>query len=333
MKVDYHVHLEEGPYSFSYIEKIMNAIEHFKPIPYRKHSKEWFTEVVDVLHKRMHETEYSEWWFDFYLERAVQCNLKEVGIVDHFYRFKETRDYFERFMDLESPSIGEMQRNWLNNVMVRRLDEFVDFIEGQKRKWASHGVKLKLGMEADYFVGGEAQLAEILQPYSFDYIIGSVHYYNGWGFDNPLLQKTFEKYDLLKLYKEHFKTVEKAAASKMFDIIAHLDNMKVFNYRPEEALLQDTYRHLAKVLKESDVATEINPGLYYRYPVKEMCPSALLLDILVEEQVPFTTSSDSHFPQDIGIYGEDIQAMLMNRGVTKVATFTNRKREMVRFQA
>ncbi|MEK4145920.1 MULTISPECIES: hypothetical protein [Robertmurraya] len=59
----------------------------------------------------------------------------------------------------------------------------------------------------------------------------------------------------------------------------------------------------------------------------------MLLDILVEEQVPFSTFSDSHFPQVMGIYGDDIQAMLMNRGVTKVATFTNRKREMVLFEA
>ena len=43
-------------------------------------------------------------------------------------------------------------------------------------------------MEADYFVGGEAELMSLLDGYDFDYIIGSVHFHNGWGFDNPELQ-------------------------------------------------------------------------------------------------------------------------------------------------
>ena len=51
------------------------------------------------------------------------------------------------------------------------------------------------------------------------------------------------EHDLHQLYKEHFETVKKAAESKLFDFIAHLDNMKVFNYRPNEAdLRQDVQR-------------------------------------------------------------------------------------------
>ena len=29
MKVDYHIHLEEGPYSLSFVEKTLKAIAHF----------------------------------------------------------------------------------------------------------------------------------------------------------------------------------------------------------------------------------------------------------------------------------------------------------------
>ena len=81
--------------------------------------------------------------------------------------------------------------------------------------------------------------------------------------------------------------------------------MKVFNYRPNEADLSNMYKEVALALIENDAATEINPGLYYRYPVKEMCPSSYFLDILVSEGVTFTMSSDSHFPNDLGIYSKD----------------------------
>ena len=87
-----------------------------------------------------------------------------------------------------------------------------------------------------------------------------------------------------------------------------------------------------KTLVEYDIATEINPGLYYRYPIQEMCPSPTFLDTLIAEGVKFTTSSDSHYPNDLGNYSDDIKMMLMEKGVHEVATFTKRQRTMKPFQ-
>ncbi len=333
MKVDYHIHLEEGPYSLSFVEKSLKAIEHFGSIKEDRHTKEWLVQSIEMMNKRLQESEYSTWWLDFYLQEALNKGIKEVGIVDHLYRFKETREYFTRYIDVQSKEIGKKQAEWLDKVMVRRLEDFVSFITSAKKEWAAKGIDLKLGIEADYFVGGEEELHTILSEYDFDYVIGSVHFYNGWGFDNPDLQYKFQQCDLNELYKNHFETVKKAAGSGMFDIIAHLDNMKVFNYRPNEASLVHMYKEVAKTLVEYDVATEINPGLYYRYPVKEFCPSPTFLDILINEGVKFTTSSDSHFPNDLGIYSDKIKKMLLDKGVTEVATFDKRTRAMKPFVA
>jgi histidinol-phosphatase (PHP family) len=331
MKVDYHVHLEEGPYSLSFVERTLKAIEHFEPIKGERHTKEWLIQSMNTIANRLSETEYSKWWLDLYLQEALNKGLKEVGIVDHLYRFKETRDYFRKYMDLESKTIGVRQLDWLNKVMVRNFDEFITMIDSAKEEWERNGVTLRLGIEADYFAGGEKELSDLLSKYQFDYVIGSVHFYNGWGFDNPELQEKFQEYDLVELYKNHFETVKKAARSGLFDIVAHLDNLKVFNYRPNEDLLIDSYKEVAQALVEMDVATEINPGLYYRYPVKEMCPSSRFIDILVDYGVLFTTSSDSHFPNDIGIFSDQIKNMLLERNVSKVATFKNRQRIMKPF--
>ncbi|RHW36733.1 histidinol phosphate phosphatase domain-containing protein [Lysinibacillus yapensis] len=328
MKVDYHIHLEEGPYSLSLVEKTLKAMAWYEPNEEMHHSKKWLEKSIAIMSKRLAEGEYSQWWLDFYLKEAITKGIKEVGIVDHLYRFKETKDYFTKYMDVESTEVGTKQAKWLDQVMVRSLPDFVEFIQSQKERWASKGVQLKLGMEADYFVGGEAELESLLEGYDFDYIIGSVHFNNGWGFDNPELQHKFQEHDLHALYKDHFETVKKAAESNLFDFIAHLDNMKVFNYRPDEASLIEMYKEVARVLVEQDIATEINPGLYYRYPVKEMCPSAQFLDVLLAEGVKFTMSSDSHFPNDLGIYSNEIKEMLVKRGVTEIATFEKRQRIM-----
>lgn len=328
MKVDYHIHLEEGPYSLSFVEKSLKSLASKRSGENPRNTKEWLKESINLMSKRLTESEYSKWWLDFYLEEAVAKGIKEVGIVDHLYRFKETRRYFEKYIDVTSDIIGVQQVQWLDKVMVRNLDEFVSFIQSQKEVWANRGVKLKLGIEADYFTGGEAELVSILEGYDFDYIIGSVHFYNGWGFDNPDLQQKFKEYDLKELYRNHFETVKNAANSKLFNFIAHLDNMKVFNYRPNEASLIEMYRDVAKTLVINNVGTEINPGLYYRYPVKEMCPSTAFLDILIAEGVTFTMSSDSHYPNDLGIYSDRIKNMLVERGVEEIATFEDGQRIM-----
>jgi len=328
MKVDYHIHLEEGPYSFSFLEKSLQAIERFEPNKELRHSKDWLYESIEKINRRLAEGELSKWWLDLYLQEALNKGIKEVGIVDHLYRFKETEAYFRRFMDVSSSETGVKQAEWLEKVMVRNLDEFVCFIHSQKEAWKAKGVQLKLGIEADYFVGGEAELKSLLAGYDFDYVIGSVHFHQGWGFDNPQLQEKFREHDLIQLYEGHFETVKMAAKSGLFDFIAHLDNMKVFNHRPNEGSLLGMYTGVAKALVENNVGTEINPGLYYRYPVKEMCPSPQFFDVLVKEGVCFTMSSDSHFPNDLGIYSDQIKTMLMEKGITEIATFEKRKRVM-----
>ena len=75
----------------------------------------------------------------------------------------------------------------------------------RKNDGVKRGVTLKLGIEADYFIGCEGELKELLALGDFDYIIGSVHFLNGWGFDNPDTKEYFEKHDLRALYDMFLK--------------------------------------------------------------------------------------------------------------------------------
>lgn len=95
----------------------------------------------------------------------------------------------------------------------------------------------------------------------------------------------------------------------------------IFYYRPGEALLVPHYEKIAKALVETDTATEINAGLYYRYPVNEICQSPAFLDILVKAGVCFTTSSDSHFPDGIGAFIEQNTQTLLEKGVKEMPPF------------
>lgn len=323
LKIDYHLHLEEGPYSPNWLNRTFEAINHLDNNFQSPHTREWMLEQTEKLHKRLMGGPFSMEWLDLYLQQAKHLGIQEVGIVDHLYRFKEYKPYYEKHIHLKEDELGKLQRKWLDQVCVESRDEFIELIEEAKQKWKENGVKLHLGIETDYFLAGEEELRGILEDHPYDYVIGSVHFFNGWGFDNPKTQDLFLNYDLFTLYDEFFQVVEKAISSKLFDFVAHLDNLKVFGYRPDEEKLMPAYRRIAKRLVESNTATEINAGLYYRYPIKEMCPSPAFLKVLAEYQVPLTVSSDAHYPDDLGKFVEMQLEALQNAGIHEVVTFEN----------
>ncbi|RLQ96492.1 histidinol phosphate phosphatase domain-containing protein [Falsibacillus albus] len=327
MTVDYHVHLEEGPYSFKWLDRTNRALQHFHQVAGEKHHRKWMLESHQLLSERLENGPYSKPWLDLYLQKAKELDLKEVGIVDHLYRFMETKEYFIKYMDLSDSELGRKQEAWLKQVMTESMDEYWDFIQGEKEKWSRNGIELRIGIEADYFPGCEKDLSLLLQTYEWDYVIGSVHFVDGWGFDNPETIQYFERFSLEGLYERFFHIVEAAIRSGLFDFVAHLDNLKVFNFRPNEENLLPHYKRIASALAETDTATEVNAGLYYRYPIEEMCPSPAFLKVLVDEGVKFTTSSDSHYPDDLGKYVEENSKMLKALGIDEVATFQKRRKQ------
>lgn len=334
MTIDYHVHLEEGPYSFRWLERTSQALDFFhQHDAIDKGSKAHMTGQLQRLAKRVQGGCYSEEWLDLYLEQAKKLGLREVGIVDHLYRFQETRAYFERFMRLDDSEIGQIQRYWLERVMTENIDDFVTTIQQAKEKWRQKGIALRLGIEADYFVGGEEELTALLNDYPWDYVIGSVHFVDGWGFDNPQTQYLFEQMDqsaLQQSYEEFFTTVENMILSNMFDFVAHLDNFKVFNYQVENHAFNEAwYKRIAQALTSTQTATEINAGLYYRYPVKEMCPGPRFLQTLLNHGVAFTVSSDAHFPDDLGKYTFANTELLRSYGVQSVVAFEQRVKKWI----
>lgn len=326
MKVDFHFHLEEGPYSVGWMQRTACALEAVSGSRLAgdsaPHTLEWAEQLIRQLKHRMDQGCFHEAWLGHYFALGQQRGIERFGIVDHGFRFTEFRAYYEKHMILDDTPIGKMQRYFLDRVSIGSIEPYLKAV--RKAQQAGHPVSL--GLEADYFPGGEEELGELLAKYDLDYVIGSVHFLDGWGFDNPETQEMFKEKDLPALYRQLFDTVKGAATSGLFDIIAHLDNLKVFNYRPDESVLLPMYEDVARTLKAADVATEINTGLAYRYPVKEACPSPAFLRVLHQYEVPITLSSDSHYPDDIGMLLDEAGELLKQTGYKDIVYFKDRQR-------
>ncbi len=241
-----------------------------------------------------------------YVAQARKRGLKEVGFADHvpMYWLPEG----ERDPDL---AMAEDELSCYVQEVLRLREENPD-------------INICLGLEADFIPGWEQPLKEILLSYPFDYVIGSVHYIDGWGFDNPGLVYEYENRNINEIYEIYFDQFCWAARSGIFDIIAHPDLIKKFGYRPDRLPLE-LYRSAALILAESGVCLEVNTaGL--RAPVGEIYPAREFLSECRKKGIPVTTGSDAHKPEQVG-QGFDLALdLLRDAGYREISLFKQRVR-------
>jgi histidinol-phosphatase (PHP family) len=246
---------------------------------------------------------------DEYIQRARKVGLQEMGFADHIPMY---------FMP-------EKERDATIAMLEDELPEYVEAV--LTRKKANPDLEIRLGLEADFVPGKEEILAEYLKAYPFDYIIGSIHFLDEWGFDNPHFIDVYQRWDIDELYHKYFQLVQQAAATRLFDILGHLDLIKKFGFRPTKDI-SNLYEETIRVIKDADVAIEINTaGL--RVPVKEMYPTIDILKLCKKHDVPITLGSDSHKPEQVGMNFPEALKMLREIGINQLAIFEQRQRKMV----
>ncbi len=241
-----------------------------------------------------------------YVERAVAAGLKEIGFADHIPMYW----------------LDESQRDPELAMAMEELPRYVEEVETLRSAYRGI-INIRLGIEADYIPGYEGRLRELLRQYPFDYVLGSIHYVDGWGFDNPALIHRYENCDLDKLYRDYFHLLQRAARSGLFDIMAHPDLVKKFGYRPRSNL-NELYGETARVLAGAGVHIEINTA-GFRAPVAEMYPCSEFLQLCQRHGVPVTVGSDAHAPDQVGYKFDMVFRLLEETGYRKITYFKARQ--------
>jgi len=119
------------------------------------------------------------------------------------------------------------------------------------------------------------------------------------------------------------------AKSGYFDIVGHLDLIKVFNFLPRKDLRLIAQNAL-RAIKKADIVVEINMA-GYRKPVAEPYPSPLLLYEIRQLDIPITFGSDAHKPEQVSLYAPQVVALAKAHGFDKCAVFKGRERELLNF--
>jgi histidinol-phosphatase (PHP family) len=204
--------------------------------------------------------------------------------------------------------------------------DFADHYEEMVRTRDEYGdrIKVRISVEADYIAGREEELLSILARYDFDYVLGSVHFIDGWPLDAPDSAERYESGPVSPIYRSYYESLQGAIALGAFDLLAHFDLPKKFGFRPEEdlsAVVGETLDLIAK----NDLAVELSSaGL--RKPVGEIYPSAAILAQMRARSIPIALSSDAHAPAEVGADFDRLIAAAREAGYDEVVTFEKRSR-------
>ncbi|MEA1955556.1 MAG: histidinol-phosphatase [Campylobacterota bacterium] len=187
-------------------------------------------------------------------------------------------------------------------------------------------IEILLGYEVDYLKGYMDD--RVIKNKNVDYLIGSVHFIDDWGFDNPEFIGKYKEQNIDEIWQKYFDTIKEMANSKLFDIVGHIDLIKVFKFMPNKNIL-DIAKDALLAIKKADMTIEINMA-GYRKPIAEAYPSHELLQEAFKLNIPITFGSDAHKPEQVSLYADEVVKLAKNIGYKECAVYKNKKREMLK---
>ena len=238
------------------------------------------------IHALSHgEYKYEYDWLCLFVDKARQRDLGGIGFAEH--------DELRHLIDFDLVKIMQAE---------------------------NPDMEIKMGLEVDYVPGREKEISSILTEYDWDYLIGSVHFIDGWAFDHPDYRDKFEIDEVDEIYYNYYKLISQAVETNYFDIVGHMDLVKIWGHRPRGKTILHYVKPVLETIKDIGMAVEINTaGL--RKPVKEIYPAKEILEMMKAMEINILFSSDAHHPDQVGMNFDQALLLVEQAGYREVADF------------
>ncbi len=247
-------------------------------------------------------------WIGRYVEAARARAVDEIAITEHVHRFREVR-------------------HWHPNPWWQ--DEATEDLAGHCAALAearAAGMPVLIGIEMDWIPGRVDDIRALLASQPFDIVLGSVHWLGDLAVDHP----DYPCWDDLGpevTWARYFDELGAAAASGLFDVLAHPDLPKVFG-TPMPPVLAGRRDEVIVAIADSGVAVECSSaGL--RKPCRALYPDPDWLAAFHAAGVPVTLASDAHRPEDVARDYPTAVAALRGAGYESITRFQVREPRQV----
>ena len=272
--------------------------------------------------------QYPPGHIEAYVEAAAARGVAELGFTEHLYRCVESEGPLGRFWEREEHrDLAEHTARFVAEDRNLSLEEYVDAVTDAKDR----GLPVKLGLEVDFFPDTIDAVSELLSPYPWDYLIGSVHWIGGWAIDSSSSLFGWDRKGLEWAWDAYFDLAVDLAGSAEVDVLAHVDLPKKYGKRlPSEPV--ERYDEVIEAAVRTQTAVEVSSqGL--RKPAAEVYPSAEFLRRFNAAGVPITLASDGHFPHEAGAGHAEVVTAARVAGYTSHLRFDGRRRYSVELPA
>lgn len=181
------------------------------------------------------------------------------------------------------------------------------------------GLDLVIGAESDWMVEDPSWTAESVRSAranGVEVVLGSIHFLDGWAFDDPRQIAEWELRDVDRVWEHYFSEWIKATKSGLFDVMSHPDLVKKFGHWASSP--EQYYAEAAAAAADAGVFVEVSTA-GWRKPVGEQYPSEFMIRDLVQRGVGLTLASDAHHPAEVGYRLHDAADLLVRCGATHMA--------------
>jgi histidinol-phosphatase (PHP family) len=226
-----------------------------------------------------------------YVQSAINKGIPEIGFADHAPA---------------KPGFDPIHRMNLEEVPV-----YMEKVLQLRNRFPQ--IRILLGIEADIYPGFEPYLEDLLKRFSFDYVIGSVHYIQN--LPTFLVEPvSFSQQERQVMIRQYFELLASGFHSGLLHVVGHLDVLKWI--LPEDKDLIHIYAsEFLNLFNSQNIIMEVNTsGL--RKPPKEIYPDSYLIEKAGLAGIPVCLGSDAHRPKEIAADFDSALRLLKDAGYT-----------------
>ncbi len=249
-----------------------------------------------------------------YVKKALELKFRAMGFTEHSpLPFPTTFSLKPENTDAYVRETARLKEQYHGQITLYRALEF-DFIPGLSDDFDSWRDKLHL----DYAIGS----VHLVRPEQSDDL---------WFIDGPEREKYddgLRKYfgnDIKKAVKTYYFQINQMIETQQFEIVGHLDKIKMHNAGRYFSEDEKWYRRLVneslELVREKDLVMEVNTRGLYKKRSDRLFPDDETLKQVKTMQIPVLISSDAHLPEELNMLMDHAEERLVEIGIKAVVFF------------
>ncbi len=249
-----------------------------------------------------------------FVERAIELGFSQIGFSEH--------------TPLPFPNPFSLKEE--------NVEAYILAIEQLKEKFTGQ-IEIYRALEMDFIPGISENFDYWRDRCRADYLIGSVHLVKPdgtnelWFTDGPdhkIYDEGLQQFfggDIRKAVKAFYDQTNRMIESQRFEIVGHVDKIKMHNrgrfFSEDEKWYRDLVEETLELIKQKNLIVEVNTRGMYKKTSDSFFPDHQTLKRVKEFNIPVIISSDAHHPDEINNLFNDAVIRLVNLSFKEVVKF------------